>query len=33
MINYHIVFPVKYHKALLAPEVTAIIQEMAEGIA
>ena len=32
-IHYHIVFPVKYRKALLDPEVAIIIQETAEGIA
>jgi putative transposase len=32
-IHYHIVFPVKYRKALLDPEVVHIIQETAEGIA
>jgi putative transposase len=32
-IHYHIVFPVKYGKALLDCEVTRIIQETAEGIA
>ena len=32
-IHYHIVFPVKYRKALLDSEVTQIIQETAEGIA
>ena len=32
-IHYHIVFPVKYRKALLAPEVVEIIVETAEGIA
>ena len=32
-IHYHIVFPVKYRKALLDPEVANIIQETAEGIA
>ena len=31
-IHYHIVFPVKYRKALVDTEVTAIIQETAEGI-
>ena len=31
-IHYHIVFPVKYRKALVDSEVTAIIQETAEGI-
>jgi len=32
-IHYHIVFPVKYHKALLDEAVTAIIQETAAEIA
>ena len=32
-IHYHIVFPVKYRKALLDEEVTEIIQQTAEGIA
>jgi len=32
-IHYHIVFPVKYRKALLDSEVTAIIKETAEDIA
>ena len=32
-IHYHIVFPVKYRKALLDPEVVEIIVETAEGIA
>jgi len=32
-IHYHMVFPVKYRKALLDEEVTAIIQEMAAEIA
>jgi putative transposase len=32
-IHYHIVFPVKYRKALLDSEVTNIIQETAIGIA
>jgi len=32
-IHYHIVFPVKYRKALVDPEVVNIIQETAEGIA
>jgi putative transposase len=32
-IHYHIVFPVKYRKALLDDEVTNIIQETAVGIA
>lgn len=32
-IYYHIVFPVKYRKALLDEEVTAIIQETAAEIA
>lgn len=31
-IHYHIVFPVKYRKALLDEEVTEIIRETAEGI-
>ena len=31
-IHYHIVFPVKYRKALLDNEVTKIIIETAEGI-
>jgi putative transposase len=31
-IHYHIVFPVKYRKALVDSEVTAIIQKTAEGI-
>lgn len=31
-IHYHIVFPVKYRKALLYREVTKIIVETAEGI-
>ena len=31
-IHYHVVFPVKYRKALVDTEVTAIIQETAEGI-
>ena len=31
-IHYHIVFPVKYRKALLDNEVTKIITETAEGI-
>ena len=31
-IHYHIVFPVKYRKALLDSEVTAIIVETAEAI-
>jgi putative transposase len=31
-IHYHIVFPVKYRKTLVDTEVTAIIQETAEGI-
>jgi putative transposase len=32
-IHYHIVFPVKYRKALIDSEVTAIIEETASGIA
>ena len=32
-IHYHIVFPVKYRKALLDEEIVKIIQETAEGIA
>ena len=32
-IHYHIVFPVKYRKALLDDEVKAIIKETAEAIA
>ncbi|MBW1921648.1 MAG: IS200/IS605 family transposase, partial [Deltaproteobacteria bacterium] len=32
-IHYHIVFPVKYRKALLDSEVVEIIVETAEGIA
>jgi len=32
-IHYHIVFPVKYRKALLDSEVTHIIKETATGIA
>ena len=32
-IHYHIVFPVKYRKALLDLEVTNIIQETSEEIA
>ena len=32
-IHYHIVFPVKYRRALLDEEVTEIIQQAAEGIA
>ena len=32
-IHYHIVFPVKYRRALLDEEVTEIIQQTAEGIA
>jgi putative transposase len=32
-IHYHIVFPVKYRRALLDDEVTEIIQQTAEGIA
>ena len=32
-IHYHIVFPVKYRKALLDTQVWDIIQETAEGIA
>jgi putative transposase len=31
-IHYHIVFPVKYRKALLDKEVTRIIEEIAVGI-
>jgi putative transposase len=31
-IHYHIVFPVKYRKALLDSEVTEIIKETSEGI-
>ena len=31
-IHYHIVFPVKYRKALIDEEVTAIIKETASGI-
>ena len=31
-IHYHIVFPVKYRKALLDSEVTEIIRETAIGI-
>ena len=31
-IHYHIVFPVKYRKTLLDPEVTEIIKETSEGI-
>ena|SRR3989338_1603684 len=31
-IHYHIVFPVKYRKALLSEEVTKILKEMALGI-
>ena len=31
-IHYHIVFPVKYRKALLDDEVAKIIQQTAEGI-
>jgi len=31
-IHYHIVFPVKYRKALLSEEVVGIIVETAEGI-
>ena len=31
-IHYHIVFPVKYRKALLDDEVAEIIQQTAEGI-
>ena len=31
-IHYHIVFPIKYRKALLDGEVTRIIVETAEGI-
>jgi putative transposase len=32
-IHYHIVFPVKYRKALLESEVTDIIQKTASGLA
>ena len=32
-IHYHIVFPVKYRKALLDEEVAQIIEETAQGIA
>jgi len=32
-IQYHIVFPVKYRKGLLVPEVCQIIEETSEGIA
>ena len=32
-IHYHIVFPVKYRKALLDQEIVTIIQDTAEGIA
>ena len=32
-IHYHIVFPVKYRRALLDEEVKEIIQQTAEGIA
>jgi putative transposase len=32
-IHYHIVFPVKYRKALLDSEVTDIIEKTASGIA
>jgi putative transposase len=32
-IHYHVVFPVKYRKALLDSEVSKIIQETAKGIA
>ena len=32
-IHYHLVFPVKYRKALLDDEVTAIIRETATEIA
>jgi putative transposase len=32
-IHYHIVFPVKYRKALLDAEITNIVQETAQGIA
>ena len=32
-IHYHIVFPVKYRRALLDEEVTEIVQQTAEGIA
>lgn len=31
-IHYHIVFPVKYRKALLREEVVGVIQEIASGI-
>ena len=31
-IHYHLVFPVKYRKALLDKMVTKIIEETAEGI-
>ena len=31
-IHYHLVFPVKYRKALLDDEVTQIIEETAQGI-
>jgi len=31
-IHYHIVFPVKYRKALLDDDVTKIIEETAQGI-
>ena len=31
-IHYHIVFPVKYRKAILDNEVTTIIMETAEAI-
>jgi len=30
-IHYHIVFPVKYRKALLDKEIDKIIEETAEG--
>jgi putative transposase len=32
-IHYHIVFPVKYRKALIDADVTAIIEETSSGIA
>ena len=32
-IHYHVVFPVKYRKALMDTEITEIIEETAEGIA
>ena len=31
-IHYHIVFPVKYRKALLSEEVTKAIQEIGLGL-